>query len=78
MFSDAHRTHNIHGSDAMSNQQLSITDEQTDQGVIILKTAKKWLKQSESCKTPYRVQGFIVRNFKYQKQGNSPPTIQIT
>ena len=44
----------------MSSQQLPTTDQQQDLGIMITNDLK-WQKQTEkSCKTAYRVQGFIA------------------
>ena len=56
-----HNGHNnMQGKYNMSNQQLPITDQQRDLGIIITKDLK-WQKQTEkSCKTANRVMGFIA------------------
>ena len=59
---------NMQSNYNMSNQQLQITDQQRDLGIIITKDLK-WLKQTEkSCKTANRVLGFIARNFRYKNK----------
>ena len=57
---------NIKGNYTMSNQQLPVTEQQRDLGVVISKDLK-WQQQTEKgCKTANRVLGFIARNFKYK------------
>ena len=52
----------------MSNQQLPVTEQQRDLGIIIT-IDLKWQKQTEkSCKTDNRVLGFVARNFKYKNK----------
>ena len=52
----------------MTNQQLPVTEQQKDLGIIITKYLK-WQQQTEkSCKTDNRVLGFIASNFKYKKR----------
>ena len=73
---------NMQSNYSMSNQQLPITDQQRDLGIVITKDLK-WQKQTEkSCKTANRVLWFIAHNFRYKnkelilplKQIPSPPT----
>ena len=57
----------------MTNQQLLVTEQQRDLGVIITKDLK-WQQQTEkSCKTANRVLGFIARKFKYKNRGMMLP-----
>ena len=50
----------------MANQQLIVTEEQSDLGITITRDLK-WQKQTEnSCKTANRVLLFIARNFNYK------------
>ena len=59
---------NMQSNYIMSNQQLPITDQQRDLGIIITKDLK-WQTQTEkSCKTANRELGFIVRNFRYKNK----------
>ena len=59
---------NMQSNYNMSNQQLPITDQQRDLGIIITKDFK-WQQQTEkSCKTANRVLGFIARNFRYKNK----------
>ena len=57
---------NINGNYTMTNQQLPVTELQTDLGIIITYDLK-WQQQTEkSYKTANRVLGFIAGNFKYK------------
>ena len=63
-----HIGHNMQSNYNMSNQQLPTIDQQRDLGIIITKDIK-WQKQTEkSCKTAYRVLGFIARNCRYNNK----------
>ena len=59
---------NINGNYTMTNQQLLVTEQQRDLGIIITKDLK-WQQETEkSCKTGNRVLGFIAGNFKLQTE----------
>ena len=75
---EIHIGHNINGNYSMSNQQLPVTEQQRDLGIIITKDLK-WQQQTEkSCKTANRVLGFIARNFKYKKREMMLPLYKST
>ena len=59
---------NSNGNYTMTNQQLPVTEEQRDLGIIITKDLK-WQQQTEkSCKTANKVLTFIASNFKYKNR----------
>ena len=59
---------NINGIYTMTNQQLPVTEQQRDLGIIITKDLKRQQQTEKSCKTANRVLGFIARNFKYKNR----------
>ena len=59
---------NINGNYTMTNQQLLVTEQHRDLGIIMTKDLK-WQQETEkSCKSVNRVLGFIARNFKYKNR----------
>ena len=59
---------NINGNNTVTNQQLPVTEQQRDLGIIITKDLI-WQQQTEkSCETGNRVLGFIASNFTYKNR----------
>ena len=59
---------NMQSNYNICNQQLSITDQQWDLGIIITKDLK-WQKQKEkSSQTSNRALGFTAHNFRYKNK----------
>ena len=56
---------NMQNNYNMSNQQLPITDQQRDLGIIISKDLKLQKQTEKSCKTANIVLWFIASNFRY-------------
>ena len=74
MFSDLHREQLHASNNNNTNQQLSTTYQQREQGIVITKNLKFEKQTEKTCKIVNIVLGFIACNYKYKnKELNKVP-----